>query len=180
MFKRLATGLPRLWSSGQRARFLLRRSDFESCWSLQFFCIIVVGIKLNLASRKPRHYSQVTFVKQRFNPNSVSPAASVANSLLSQELKLCFSDTKFTKAPEIKKDKRFFLDTRWDTKSYQNRLPILNLVSKILRWQHCDSTASFKFDWLNFSSLSTYKWQHSLLFGKILPSQDENQSYWNK
>ena len=27
----------------------------------------------------------------------------VANSLLSQELKLCFSDTKFTKAPYTKK-----------------------------------------------------------------------------
>ena len=36
----------------------------------------------------------------------------VANSLLSQELKLCFSDTKFTKAPYTKKDTRFFLDTK--------------------------------------------------------------------
>ena len=32
----------------------------------------------------------------------------VANSLLSQELKLCFSDTKFTKAPYTKKDTSFF------------------------------------------------------------------------
>ena len=38
--------------------------------------------------------------------------ARVANSLLSQELKLCFSDTKFTKAPYTKKDTRFFLDTK--------------------------------------------------------------------
>ena len=30
-------------------------------------------------------------------------ASRVANSLLSQELKLCFSDTKFTKAPYTKK-----------------------------------------------------------------------------
>ena len=36
----------------------------------------------------------------------------VANSLLSQELKLCFSDTKFTKAPYTKKDTSFFLDTK--------------------------------------------------------------------
>ena len=36
----------------------------------------------------------------------------VANSLLSQELKLCFSDTKFTKAPYTKKDTRFFIDTK--------------------------------------------------------------------
>ena len=36
----------------------------------------------------------------------------VANSLLSQELKLCFSDTKFTKAPYTKKDTKFFLDTK--------------------------------------------------------------------
>ena len=28
------------WSSGQRACLLLRRSDFESRWSLQFFCKI--------------------------------------------------------------------------------------------------------------------------------------------
>ena len=43
----------------------------------------------------------------------------VANSLLSQELKLCFSDTKFTKAPYTKKDTKFFLDTKWDTEQYQ-------------------------------------------------------------
>ena len=43
----------------------------------------------------------------------------VANPLLSQELKLCFSDTKFTKAPYTKKDNRFFLDTKWDTEQYQ-------------------------------------------------------------
>ena len=36
----------------------------------------------------------------------------VANSLLSQELKLCFSDTKCTKAPYTKKDTRFFIDTK--------------------------------------------------------------------
>ena len=30
------------WSSGQRARLLLRRSEFDSRWSLQFFCKIVV------------------------------------------------------------------------------------------------------------------------------------------
>ena len=33
---------PWLWSSGQRARLLLRRSEFESRWGLQFFCIIVI------------------------------------------------------------------------------------------------------------------------------------------
>ena len=43
----------------------------------------------------------------------------VANSLLSQDLKLCFSDTKFTKAPYTKKYTRFFLDTKWDTEQYQ-------------------------------------------------------------
>ena len=43
----------------------------------------------------------------------------VANSLLSQELNLCFSDTKFTKAPYTKKYTRFFLDTKWDTEQYQ-------------------------------------------------------------
>ena len=31
-----------------------------------------------------------------------SGSRSVTNSLLSQELKLCFSDTKFTKAPDTK------------------------------------------------------------------------------
>ena len=36
----------------------------------------------------------------------------VANYLLSQELKLCFSDTKFTKGPYTIKDTRFFLDTK--------------------------------------------------------------------
>ena len=44
--------------------------------------------------------------------NVNGPLARVANSLLSQELKLCFSDTKFTKAPYTKKDTRFFLDTK--------------------------------------------------------------------
>ena len=47
------------------------------------------------------------------------PPDRVANSLLSQELKLCFSDTKFTKAPYTKKDTRFFIDTKWDTEQYQ-------------------------------------------------------------
>ena len=36
----------------------------------------------------------------------------VANSLLSPELKLCFSDTKFNKAPYTKTYTRFFLDTK--------------------------------------------------------------------
>ena len=27
------------WSSGQRARHLLRRSEFESCWSIQFYSV---------------------------------------------------------------------------------------------------------------------------------------------
>ena len=30
-----------LWSSGQRARLLLRRSEIESRWNLPFFCKIV-------------------------------------------------------------------------------------------------------------------------------------------
>ena len=30
------------WSSGQRARLLLRQSEFESRWGLQFFCKIVI------------------------------------------------------------------------------------------------------------------------------------------
>ena len=29
--------IPLWWSSGQRARLLLRRSEFESCYDLQFF-----------------------------------------------------------------------------------------------------------------------------------------------
>ena len=33
---------PWWWSSGQSARLLLRRSEFDSRWSLQFFCKIVV------------------------------------------------------------------------------------------------------------------------------------------
>ena len=33
---------PLWWSSGQRARLLLRRSEFNSRCSLQFFCKIVV------------------------------------------------------------------------------------------------------------------------------------------
>ena len=41
MSKRSHVG-PWWWSSGQRARLLLRRSEFESRWSLQFFCKIVI------------------------------------------------------------------------------------------------------------------------------------------
>ena len=33
---------PWWWSSGRRACLLLRQSEFESCWSLQFFCNICV------------------------------------------------------------------------------------------------------------------------------------------
>ena len=33
---------PWWWSSGQRACILLRRSEFESRWGLQFFCKIVI------------------------------------------------------------------------------------------------------------------------------------------
>ena len=33
---------PWWWSSGQRARLLLRWSEFESRWGLQFFCKIVI------------------------------------------------------------------------------------------------------------------------------------------
>ena len=49
----------------------------------------------------------------------LEPWSRVANSLLRQELKLCFSDTKFTKAPCTKKDTSFFLDTKWDTEQYK-------------------------------------------------------------
>ena len=33
---------PWWWSSGQRARLLFRRSEFESRWGLQFFCKIFI------------------------------------------------------------------------------------------------------------------------------------------
>ena len=33
---------PWWWSSGQHARLLLRRSEFESHWRLQFFCKIII------------------------------------------------------------------------------------------------------------------------------------------
>ena len=46
------------------------------------------------------------------SPTTTGLQCRVANSLLSQELKLCFSDTKFTKAPYTKKDTKFFLDTK--------------------------------------------------------------------
>ena len=58
---------------------------------------------------------------------------SVANSLLSQELKLCFSDTKFTKASHTKKILDFFLDATWDTEQYQ----ILSQIPKYFADTKC-------------------------------------------
>ena len=59
--------------------------------------------------------------------------ASVANSLLSQELKLFFSDTKFTKASHTKKILDFFLDATWDTEQYQ----ILSQIPKYFANTKC-------------------------------------------
>ena len=68
-----------------------------------------------------RHHSDSMrrLYDQHFSLIPIDDFSRVANSLLSQELKLCFSDTKFTKAPYTKKDTRFFLDTNWDTEQYQ-------------------------------------------------------------
>ena len=41
IIKELNVG-PWWWSSGQRARLLLRQSEFESRWGLHFFCKIVI------------------------------------------------------------------------------------------------------------------------------------------
>ena len=54
-----------------------------------------------------------------------SGSRSVTNSLLSQELKLCFSDTKFTKAPDTK------LTKAPETKRYQIISKILNEILNI-------------------------------------------------
>ena len=50
MSKNIPIG-PWWWSSGQRARLLLRRSEFESRWGLQFFCKIVVEKNENKQKR---------------------------------------------------------------------------------------------------------------------------------
>ena len=42
---------PWWWSSGQRAHLLLRRSEFESRWGLQFFCKIVIEKNENKQKR---------------------------------------------------------------------------------------------------------------------------------
>ena len=44
---------PWWWSSGQRACLLLRRSEFESRWGLQFFCKIVIEKNKNKNKKRP-------------------------------------------------------------------------------------------------------------------------------
>ena len=44
---------PWWWSSGQRARLLLRWSEFESRWGLQFFCKIVIEKNENKQKKRP-------------------------------------------------------------------------------------------------------------------------------
>ena len=57
-------------------------------------------------------YIKLLFISSSLHGKCLQGYSSVANSLLSQELELCFSDSKFTKAPYTKTYTRFFLDTK--------------------------------------------------------------------
>ena len=86
-------------------------------------------------------------------------STSVANSLLSQELKLFFSDTKFTKASHTKKILDFFLDATWDTEQYQ----ILSQIPKYFadtKWSIWDTKmATLKYTLLKRDQMHG-RWRH--------------------
>ena len=89
---------------------------------LDWYSFIYSSFRVSIKTCYNSHQAINVLVSCQFvccNQSCWVPPIRVANSLLSQELKLCFSDTKFTKAPYTKKYTRFFLDTKWDTEQYQ-------------------------------------------------------------